>query len=157
MFVLQHFIGCYTMVYGYHISYLKYTNNIPAQFFRNLLFYMKPYTISIIMSGITDPFTLRYKNKTYQNIKKNVLLFFNIEGQMHLDSKVNFPTGHTNMTITCLPDGQYSLSIAVPNRLVDSSTHNSQGCLPLMLSRQKILCLRSLVRILWLAYCINRN
>ena len=38
----------------YEINYLKYTNNIPARLFRNLLFYMQPDTISIIISGITD-------------------------------------------------------------------------------------------------------
>ena len=40
----------------YHIlvDYLKYTNNIHAQFFRYLLFYMKPDDISIIISVITD-------------------------------------------------------------------------------------------------------
>ena len=42
------------MIYGYHINSLKYTNNIPAQFFRFLLFYMKPDKIDIIISGITD-------------------------------------------------------------------------------------------------------
>ena len=31
------------MIYGYHTNYLKYTNNIPAQLFSYLLFYMKPH------------------------------------------------------------------------------------------------------------------
>ena len=38
----------------YLIDYLKYTVNIHAQLFRYLLCYMKPDTISIIISGITD-------------------------------------------------------------------------------------------------------
>ena len=42
------------MLFGHHINYLKYTNNIPAQFFHYLLFYMKQNTMSIIISGITD-------------------------------------------------------------------------------------------------------
>ena len=33
---------------------LKYTNNIPAQFFSYFLYYMKPDIINIIISGITD-------------------------------------------------------------------------------------------------------
>ena len=33
--------SCYIMIYGYHINYLKYTNTIPAQFFRYVLVYMK--------------------------------------------------------------------------------------------------------------------
>ena len=33
--------------------YIKYTNNIPAQFFHHL-FYMKPDMISIIIFGIKD-------------------------------------------------------------------------------------------------------
>ena len=53
-FVLQHFISCYVMIYAYHINYLRYTNSIAAQFFRALLFYMKPDTINISISGITD-------------------------------------------------------------------------------------------------------
>ena len=36
----------------YHIKYLKYINNILSLFLS--LFYMKPDTITIIMSGITD-------------------------------------------------------------------------------------------------------
>ena len=48
------------MIFGYHIIYyLKYTNNILAQFIHYLLIYMKPELpdmISIITSGITgDP------------------------------------------------------------------------------------------------------
>ena len=35
-------------------NYLKYTSNIPAQFFCYLLFYMEPNNYSIIISGITD-------------------------------------------------------------------------------------------------------
>ena len=31
---------------------IKYTNEIPAQFFHYLLFYMKPDMVSIIISGI---------------------------------------------------------------------------------------------------------
>ena len=43
------------MIYGYHKNYLTYTNNIPAQFFRYLLFSMKQGTmIKIIISGIAD-------------------------------------------------------------------------------------------------------
>ena len=46
----------------YHIKCLKYTNNNPAQFFRYMLFYMKPDTVSIIISGIAatimNPFIL---------------------------------------------------------------------------------------------------
>ena len=38
------------MILWHHISYLKYTNIIPAQLFR----YMKPETITIIISGFTD-------------------------------------------------------------------------------------------------------
>ena len=30
---LKHFISWYIMVYGYHISYHKYANNVPAQYF----------------------------------------------------------------------------------------------------------------------------
>ena len=36
----------------YHINYLKSTNNIPAKFFRYLLYYLKPDTVSIIISVI---------------------------------------------------------------------------------------------------------
>ena len=36
-----------------HINYLKYTNNIPAELFCYLLFYIKSDTVSIIISGIT--------------------------------------------------------------------------------------------------------
>ena len=32
-FVQQHFISYYLIIYGYYINNLKYTNNIPAQFF----------------------------------------------------------------------------------------------------------------------------
>ena len=45
------------MIYGYHINDLKYTNNIPARIIRFccfLLFHMKPDTIYITISGITD-------------------------------------------------------------------------------------------------------
>ena len=35
------------MVYSYHIKYVKYTNKIPAELFRYLLFYIKPDKISI--------------------------------------------------------------------------------------------------------------
>ena len=42
------------MIKWYNINYLKCTNNIPAQSFRYLLFYMIPDTISVIISGITD-------------------------------------------------------------------------------------------------------
>ena len=45
------------MISSYDINYLKYTNNISAQFFRNMLFYIKLDAIYIIMSGITDPFS----------------------------------------------------------------------------------------------------
>ena len=38
----------------YHVNCLKYTNNIPAHFLRHLLFNMKPDTICISISGITD-------------------------------------------------------------------------------------------------------
>ena len=38
----------------YYINYLKYTNNIPVQFYRYLLFNMKPDTISIIIASITE-------------------------------------------------------------------------------------------------------
>ena len=38
----------------YHINYLKYTNIIPAQLFRYLLFYMKAGTTNIIIYDITD-------------------------------------------------------------------------------------------------------
>ena len=49
-----HFITCYVTIYGYYINYLKYTNNIPAKLFHYLLFYIKPYMINIIISGLTD-------------------------------------------------------------------------------------------------------
>ena len=45
------------MTHGYHKMYLKKPNNIPAQLCRYLLFYlfyMKPETIKIIISGISD-------------------------------------------------------------------------------------------------------
>ena len=35
------------MIYGYDINYLKITNNIPAQFIRYLLCYMKQETTNI--------------------------------------------------------------------------------------------------------------
>ena len=44
------------MIYDYHIIFPKYTNIIPAQFFR---YYMKSDAIYIIISDITDlTFTL---------------------------------------------------------------------------------------------------
>ena len=38
----------------YHINNIKYTNTITTHFFHYLLFYMKPDTVSITISGITD-------------------------------------------------------------------------------------------------------
>ena len=40
IFVQLHFIICYILIYGYHINYLKYTNNITAYIFHYLLFYI---------------------------------------------------------------------------------------------------------------------
>ena len=50
------------MLYGHEIDYLKCTNNTLAQFLRYLLFYMKPDTINIIISGIVDIITLKKNN-----------------------------------------------------------------------------------------------
>ena len=48
--------------YGYHINYLKFTNNIYAQLFRDFfLLYMKKDTVSIIYFWYNRPsFTLMY-------------------------------------------------------------------------------------------------
>ena len=42
---------------SYQVNYLKYTNNILVKLFHYFWFNIKPDTISIINSGITDPFT----------------------------------------------------------------------------------------------------
>ena len=39
------------MIYVYHINYVKYKNNILAQFFCYLLFCMKPDTIYLVNFG----------------------------------------------------------------------------------------------------------
>ena len=49
IFVQEHIVSRYIMI----INYLKYTNNIPAQFFRYLLFYIKSDMISITTFDIT--------------------------------------------------------------------------------------------------------
>ena len=61
-----------TLIYNdtciwYHINGLKYNNHITAQLFSYFLLYMKPDTVSIIISGITS------QNRTEQNrtIKQN--------------------------------------------------------------------------------------
>ena len=46
------------MIYDHRIDYIKYINNIIAEFFHFLLFYMKADTINIIIAGSTDQFTL---------------------------------------------------------------------------------------------------
>ena len=46
-------LSCYIMISGYHINDPNYNYNVLAQFFPYFLFYMKPDTISIIISGIT--------------------------------------------------------------------------------------------------------
>ena len=46
------------MIFGYHINYVKYTNNIPAQFFHSLLFYMNPQIIMYNYFGFYKPIHL---------------------------------------------------------------------------------------------------
>ena len=53
------------MIYGYQIHYLKYTSNIPVQFYRYLLFYMKPDTMYKVISGITQLPLYRHIHFTY--------------------------------------------------------------------------------------------
>ena len=43
-----------TLYKWYQINYLKYTNNIPAELFRYMLFCMKPNMMSTIISGIKN-------------------------------------------------------------------------------------------------------
>ena len=45
----NNFFSYNTLLAGYHINYLKYTNNITAQYFRYLLFYMKVDRIYILL------------------------------------------------------------------------------------------------------------
>ena len=50
-------VALYYLLYNhiwYHIKYLKYTKNIPDQFFHYLLYYFKPDTFSMIISVVKD-------------------------------------------------------------------------------------------------------
>ena len=69
----------------YHINYIKCINNIPARFFSYLLFNMKPDTINIIISCITnyklsviDIFSLinRYCNYKICNLNDTLKLLY---------------------------------------------------------------------------------
>ena len=64
-FLTENKLSVFSVVMIYGITYIKYTNNIPAQLFCYLLLYMKPDNISIFISGITDILLYKESHSLY--------------------------------------------------------------------------------------------